>query len=314
MMFIGGSPRIFVSIAAYRDSETPKTVKNLLERADRPHLIKIGILNQISYTEDSACRVGSSLNVHETLVDYTQSKGACWARSFIWEHLLQDEEFVLQIDSHSRFDPGWDTKLLTMFEQRSDPMAVLTHYPMPYEALTEELHEQKFTRFDIQNFNQWGFPSISSAALSLQDAPAISSPTAFLAGGCFFTRGKTVKTVPYDPHLYFQGEELNYAVRLFTHGYNLYLPSRPFMYHDYGSNRGRHLHWQDGEAWKRYNDLSIMRNRHILEIEPAPDPAALENLARYGLGQQRSLVAWERFAGLSLRHKTISEKARIGAF
>lgn len=313
-MFIGGSPRIFVSIAAYRDTETPKTIKSLLEAADRPHLVKVGVLSQIDSQHDLDCRVGNWTNVHECIIDYTAARGTCWARNFIWDVLHQDEEFVLQIDSHSRFDQGWDTKLLKMFEQLNDPMAVLTHYPMPYDALTGVRQPQMFTRFDIQSFNQWGFPSISSAALSLNDAPPKPVPTAFLAGGCFFTRGKTVKTVRYDPFLYFQGEEVNYAIRLFTHGYNLYLPNQPFMYHDYGNNRGRKLHWQDVEAWKRWNELSLMRNRHILDLETASDPEALQDLSLFNLGKRRTLTDWERFSGLNLRNRTISAKAKSGAF
>lgn len=313
-MFIGGSPRIFVSVAAYRDSETPNTIKSLLEAADRPYLIRIGILNQLCTQQEGLYKVGSWTNVHECIIDYTQSKGACWARSFIWTNLLQDEEFVLQIDSHSRFDKGWDTALLKMFERLNDPLAVLTHYPMPYNSLTGERSEQQYTRFDVQSFNHWGFPVISSAALPFTDTPVVPAPTAVLAGGCFFTRGKTVKNVPYDPYLYFQGEEINYAIRLFTHGYNLYLPNQAFMYHDYGSNRGRRLHWNDGSAWERYNVLSVMRNRHLLDLETASDPEALTEIERYGLGKRRSLSDWERFAGINLRNKTITTKAKTGAF
>lgn len=313
-MFIGGEPRIFVSIAAYRDTETPKTVRSLLEAADRPHRIKIGVLNQMSLREDQACLVGASDSVRETLVDYTEGLGACWARNYIWEKLYQGEEFVLQIDSHSRFDKGWDTKLLMMFESLNDPLAVLSHYPMPYHVLTETRDAQMYTRFDVQNFNHWGLPIISSAALSLAEAPAKPRRTAFIAGGCFFTRGKTIQAVPYDPYLYFQGEEVNYAVRLYTHGYNLYLPNKPFMYHDYGSNRGRKLHWQDNNTWGRYNDLSLMRNRHLLNIEPAKDLQALVNLTRYSLGTKRSLSEWESLAGLNLRNKHVTDKARTGAF
>lgn len=314
MFILSGKQRIFVSIAAYRDTETPHTVRDLLSKADRPHLIRVGVLSQISPKEDSDCKVGSWPNVHECVIDYTESKGACWARSYIWTNFLQDEEFVLQIDSHSRFDQGWDTTLLKTFEQIQDPMGVLTHYPMRYDPLTGVLGDQKYTRFDIQSFNSHGFPTISSAALSLDDAPATPAKTAFIAGGCLFTRAKTIAAVPYDPYLYFQGEEINYAIRLWTHGYNLYLPNKPFMYHDYGNVRARRLHWQDVDQWKRMNTLSIMRNRHLLDLAIATDPKALFDVGRYSLGNRRTLGDWERFSGVYIRSQTLHEKAKTGSF
>ncbi len=314
MFILSGKQRIFVSIAAYRDSETPATVRDLLEKADRPHLVRVGVLSQISPKEDAHCKVGTWTNVHECIIDYAESKGACWARSYIWTNFLQDEEFVLQIDSHSRFDKGWDTTLLETFERVQDPMGVLTHYPMRYDPKTQEKSPQMYTRFDVQAFNQHGFPIISSAALSVHDAPKTPAKTAFIAGGCLFTRGKTIKEVPYDPHLYFQGEEVNYAVRLWTHGHNLYLPNKPFMYHDYGNTRERPLHWQDVKQWKHMNDLSVMRNRHVLDLGIATNPQALIDVGRYGLGRKRTLSDWERFSGVYLRSQTLHEKAKTGAF
>ena len=314
MFILSGKQRIFVSIAAYRDSEAPATVRDLLEKADRPHLVKIGILNQICPKEDIRCKVGGWTNVQERIVDYTESKGACWARSYIWTNLLEDEDFVLQIDSHSRFDHGWDTTLLKTFEKLQDASAVLTHYPMRYDPLTNVKSAQMYTRFDIQSFNQYGFPVISSAALALKDAPVTPAKTAFIAGGCLFTRARTIKNVPYDPHLYFQGEEINYAIRVWTHGHNLYLPNKPFMYHDYGNGRARRMHWQDVQRWKQMNELSIMRNKHVLDLGIATDPASLIDIDKYSLGKHRTLSDWERFSGVYLRAQTLTEKAKTGSF
>jgi len=40
-------------------------------------------------------------------------------------------------------------------------------------------------------------------------------------------------TCPYDPGLYFHGEELSLAVRDFTHGYDLFHPTRDILWHSY---------------------------------------------------------------------------------
>ncbi|KAL3895702.1 MAG: hypothetical protein SGARI_007371 [Bacillariaceae sp.] len=54
------------------------------------------------------------------------------------------------------------------------------------------------------------------------------------AGGFNFAPARVIQDVPYDamglPHLFF-GEELSMAVRLYTHGYDLYAPSETVVYH-----------------------------------------------------------------------------------
>jgi hypothetical protein len=47
------SGRIFVSIAAFRDSETRWTVCDLLAKASRPDLLRIGIVWQVDMVEDA---------------------------------------------------------------------------------------------------------------------------------------------------------------------------------------------------------------------------------------------------------------------
>ena len=42
--------------------------------------------------------------------------------------------------------------------------------------------------------------------------------------------------VPYDPTLYFLGEEITLAVRAYTHGYDLFHPSETIVWHEYTRN------------------------------------------------------------------------------
>lgn len=230
----------------------------------------------------------------------------------MWSRLLGEQDFALQIDSHMRFVPGWDSRLLQMYFSLNDDKAVLTHYPMPFDAQTETLPEQMYTRFDVQKFRETGLPEVSSAALSVAQAPAACAKTAFIAAGGIFGRADMFRQIPYDPFIYFHGEEITYAVRLWTHGYNFYLPNMPFMWHDYNNNGRRRLHWQEHDAWRKQNELATQRCRHLLRIAPAADLRALQDLARFDLGFERSLSEYEAFAGISFRHQTISEQARQG--
>ena len=56
---------------------------------------------------------------------------------------------------------------------------------------------------------------------------------AFIAGGFFFTKSDFIKEVPYDPNLYFIGEEISLGVRAYTHGWDVYYPNKVVIYHNY---------------------------------------------------------------------------------
>ncbi len=311
-MYLGGT-RIFVSIASYRDPEAPHTVRSLLEKADRPQNITIGVLSQLEQDHDSHCVVGSTPQVREVIVPARESRGACWARHRIFTTLMHDEDFVLQIDSHSRFDPGWDTCLLQMYESTNDPNAVLSTYPSAFDPHTGFFSPQMYNRFDCQNFNGEGLPIVSSAAFSLDKAPATLALTPFIAGGCMFTTTRAVRTVPYDPFLYFVGEELNYAIRLWTHGFNIYTPNRGFMYHFYGKSPVAPKHWDDQVS--RYGELnsrSFERNKHLLGIKPSKNTKALQFLELFDFGKARTYAQWQACAGIDIQRQVISDDARVG--
>lgn len=305
---------VFVSIAAYRDSEVPKTVADLFEKADHPERIFVGVLNQIDTTHDREFIIKGHPRIRQRVVSHLESQGACWARHTVFKDLMGQEDFVLQIDSHMRFDQGWDTSMLSQWTAANDCKAVLTNYPMPYDTDTGHCHPQMFVQHCCKQFDQIGLPMITSFSISLNDAPIAPKPTVFLAAGCFFGRSEVVRDVPYDPHLYFNGEEISYAVRLWTHGYNLYLPNHPFLYHDYGVDRGRRIHSSDNPKGLDRHGKALNRVRTLLQVNPSPTVEDLHELDLYGLGSKRSLTQWQFYSGLHFKQKLICKNVIEGEF
>ena len=128
---------IFVSIAAYRDPDLPATVLDLLEQAEQPGRLHLGVLEQSELptplparVETSACQL-SYIHLHQRY-----SRGPCWARALI-ASAVRDEAFFLQIDSHTRFDKGWDTSLIQAHEAAAAASAhrkvILSTYPCAFE-------------------------------------------------------------------------------------------------------------------------------------------------------------------------------------
>ena len=303
---------IFVSIAAYRDPQLPLTVASLFAQAEHPERVFVGVFNQIHLQEDQDCVAPERANVLQHVLDYNEAQGACWARSYVWKTLLAEQDFALQIDSHSRFAPHWDTRLLQMYAEIGDARAVITHYPMGFDTETGEQDPLMYTYFNVQSFRPTQLPEVTSGAVDLQAAPKRCAQTAFVAAGSLFGRAEMFKQVPYDPYIYFHGEEITYATRLWTHGYNLYLPNRPFMWHDYKNLNKRRLHWQDHKQWTLKDELAQQRCRHLLRIKKADDVRALHQLEQYGLGFERSLDEYQVFAGLNFRRQSLEDKAKSG--
>jgi [Skp1-protein]-hydroxyproline N-acetylglucosaminyltransferase len=80
--------------------------------------------------------------IREIILDYREATGPCKAR-MLAQKLWAGEDYVLQIDSHMRFCPGWDIQLvewLTDCERRATySKAVLSTYPPPFKVGHVEL-------------------------------------------------------------------------------------------------------------------------------------------------------------------------------
>lgn len=57
------------------------------------------------------------------------------------------------------------------------------------------------------------------------------APSPFISAGMLFTLGHAVMEVPYDPYLYFTGEEITLGARLWTSGWEIYCPNEVISYH-----------------------------------------------------------------------------------
>jgi hypothetical protein len=122
-----------------------------------------------------------------------------------------------------------------------------------------------------------------------------------------------IHEVPYDPYLYFGGEEITLSARLWTHGYDIYHLTRPVVYHLF-ARASRRVHWHDHANWGQSNALSIARVRHLLGTQPSTDPPVLAEIERYGLGRTRTLPEYQDFCGVDFATLRIARSALEGRF
>jgi len=97
--------------------------------------------------------------------------------------------------------------------------------------------------------------------------------------------------VPYDPQVYFAGEEISLAARAFTSGYDLLYPNENLIWHLYHHDRPKH--WDDHVTHHVAHADAVSRLRTLFQGDAA-------SLGEYGLGSVRSLVEFQRYAGIDL--------------
>jgi hypothetical protein len=304
--------KIFVSIASYRDPELLPTLNNMLDNADSPDDLVICIGWQHA-KEDSWDSLKKYKDDHRFLIidiDYTLAKGVCWMRSEIQQYYT-NEDYYFQLDSHHRFSKGWDTQLkdlLNYLISKGSYKPVLSAYIPGYFPDKDPIDRvNEVWGLNIDRFMPAG--AIFLRPHHINNWQNLKEPflTRFISAHFIFTLGSFVKEVPYDPNLYFHGEESSLAARAYTHGYNLYAPHKVIVWHEY-ERSGKKKHWDDSQDWKQKDDNSYTRFRKLFGMDPGCTPCQRKALAPYGFGTVRSLEDFERYAGLKFSTRQIHKE------
>ncbi len=298
-------PRIFVNIASYRDRDCQWTVKDLFAKAAHPERIAVGICWQFIPEEDLDCFIfrtrPEQCRVIE--VDARASRGACWARNQV-QSLWQGEEYTLQIDSHMRFVEAWDERALSMLALCPSERPVLSSYPSAFTP-PDHIDSHVVSVIEPSGFDRDGILKLNSSGIAPADAPAIPAANPFCAAGFLFADSRINREVPYDPYLYFHGEEITLAARLWTQGWDIFTPNDVLAYHDYSNHPGRPRHWKDCRGWWELDRRSLSRVRHLLGVETSHDPEVVLDIDVFGLGSRRSLADYQEFSGVDFVRRLI---------
>ncbi|CAH2570966.1 [Skp1-protein]-hydroxyproline N-acetylglucosaminyltransferase [Planktothrix rubescens] len=299
------APKIFLHLAAYRDSELIPTLKDALKKAHRPEKITFGIVWQFIPGEDeNITGKMQEFPCKMIEIDARQSLGVCWARS-MGQRLLHDEDFILQLDSHHRFVEGWDSLLLKQLAQCPSPKPILSAYTPPYIPPDEIPPGYPSTRLTAHHFDDHGILSfVAGESLASYSEPQLGM---FLAGGFIFAPRQFYLEVPYDPFLYFRGEEITLSTRAWTKGWDIFYPHQITIYHYYTRTNAK-KHWDVDSEWFKLEQKSRERVKKILRISPLE----AESLEIYDIGNIRTLEDYQNFCGVNFQTQEISETASKG--
>ena len=318
---------IFISIASYQDPLLVSTIFGAYNNARNKDELIFSICDQ----SDDPINIDDldfADQVRYEHVNPVFSKGPCWARHRA-QTFYQEEDYFLQIDSHTQFLPNWDElfkEALLKIEAAGltdgyFAKPIITSYPRSFKVLdferglfelnTGDKHTQVITYMKDSLFSRGSF----SRQIGIPTKHTEITHAYLMAAGCIFTRGKFVKDIPYDPNYYFYGEELSMALRAFTHGFSFFhIPDVP-LFHLYTdvSNIPRKLHWDPEDDANRAIKWHELEQKSLDRLD---DLFAGKIEGSMGLGSQRSLKDYAVISGVDLKNKIVLnlEQATESAF
>jgi hypothetical protein len=279
----------------------------MISNADRPEKLRFGIARQFR-EEDGFDKLEEFRNDDRFRIldiPHEESNGACWARHLI-QQLYKNETYTLQIDSHMRFEKGWDTTLIDMIDQLQEDgheKPLLTGYVSSFDpdndpaGRARDPWQMAFDRFIPEGAVFFLPETIPNWTELTRPVPA-----RFYSAHFCFTLGQFSKEVQHDPEYYFHGEEISISARAYTHGYDLFHPHKVVVYHEY-TRKGRTKQWDDDKKWVEKNNHSHKRNRQLFGM----DGEEMVDLGQFGFGTVRTLRDYEKYSGLLFSKRAIQK-------
>jgi hypothetical protein len=311
---------IFISIASYCDPVLPFTLLRAVQQARWPDALHLAVIDQSPPGQpplDEAALAPARLSVVH--IDPLQARGPCWARALAMS-LYAGEDWFFQIDSHMDFDLHWDERLIdqALALQAMQSGFVISSYPNAFELQDgQPVHKAATTKVLGHVVKAGAQFAPDHPVLGFEAHPFDSDEPVrgfHVGAGCLFAPGDLVQRFPYDPYLYFHGEEQALAARLFTHGWDIFHMSGLPVFHLYRTTGSpaseRPLHWDAAQdtlrkqAWWTLEQRSQARLRALLQEG--------QDLGVYGLGTVRSLADYADFCGVDYAARTLAPVAFRG--
>jgi len=308
--------QIHMLISAFQDGERcATTIRRALSKAQHPQRVSFNILQAVGEgdvtcldefrskhlpavcdNEETQCANAILARIHAWTISLEEGKGPVHQRGLLSERaqLSGEGSMCLSTDSHMSFVKAWDKLMLEDWTLANNEFAVLSAYPL---ATWDASIAGKKSYINLCGyFLEDGIPrGATGATLFNEDENSPDKPTLTMnwAAGQSFSRCHAERNVPVDKELkwLFTGEEVDRAVRLWTHGYDLYNPTVNAVLHNYSNAQQSFWnHPGDPSIMSEEQKASKVRIRALLAGEHVDG-----DFGTFGLGDQRTLkdyVTW----------------------
>lgn len=306
---------IFVSLASYLDPMLFFTLNQAVSKAAHPERLRFAVVDQHYASQRAAIAAlpyaGLIRYVHVQVQD---TLGVSWARNLAYS-LYDGEQYLLQIDSHTCFEPGWDESLRRQHGQvlELSPKPILSTYPYRFDMVDGAPHytpPEGKTVLVLRPHPDTPLQPGGDVVLRFiakhlfTDRPVAGC---HIAGGFVFCHGSFIDEVPYDPYLYFHGEEQSLAVRAYTRGWDVYHPLHVPLYHLYKAANTPHEthHWHGAVDQLRAFSGAYLTVRAAERLKRLLCGDGLPGA--YGLGSERNMAQFAAMSGIDYRSGAVAD-------
>ena len=304
---------IFISVIGYRDAELPKTILSLFNNAEHPMDLYFGIVSQDLSGRHPKLNFLKPRNIKQLNMHARDAKGAGFARKIAME-LYEGQDYFFQVDSHMRFAKGWDTQLINMLKEaqkiaKTDKV-ILSQFPAPYKVLTNG--EDYYIKGDEDFWddvswtgvvNTWQGVWAGNREVMKNKKKPHKSHT--ILAGYMFAPGNIVEEVPYDPRISFMGEELCFAIRAYTRGWEIYAPNKMLAWHFY-KRADRPKIWNDKKTGKvTWNDIENESQKVQMRVLTGKEEGI------FGVGDRKRYEEYQKMIGIDFEKFYSKEKIEI---
>jgi hypothetical protein len=267
---------IFISIPSYRDPELLRTVKSAIENADSPDDLYFGIVAQDIDSAIPNLSFVKNLSLQKMHPKF--ARGAGFARSEGMK-LYSGQDYYIQVDSHTIFVKGWDTKCISIHNRAKEisgnDNVIISSFPQSYYAESPNtVSIKKFDKNDTITYPTKQVPILRdgkdwTASRVDFENPNNKDPekSQVILAGFMFASGNIVEEIPYDPEICFFGEEICFSVRAWTRGWDIFSPKETIVYHFY-TREGYRKIWKDRNlrniSWKDLESISRKKQEKVL--------------------------------------------------
>jgi len=228
---------IFVSVASYCDSRVVDTLTSIYNESSNPNRIFIGLhLQDTQEVYNELLKHNfPNLKIKFTLKENT--KGVVWARNKIKEELYDNEDYFLQIDSHSRVKKNWDNILINQYENIDEDKVIISTYPNHFDMPDLEKKYLKVpynTPLRIRKFiseDPIDNRCVAENLPSLEDYKVVENR--WVAAGFLFTKREWLGELKVPDEIRFNGEEDHLTFLSYLKGWNIRIPSEATVWHNY---------------------------------------------------------------------------------
>lgn len=282
---------IFISVASLRDPEIFKTINDAFKKAKKPKNVYIGLHYQYAILQekkDAEEKLKKYKNLRIKFSYVKDTLGIASGRNGA-KSLYNNEDYILQIDSHTKFEKGWDEHLISLLHKAVNYVGsekiILSAY------LNEYTYKTSRKRI-LVNTTRPSWTYMTNDKLVLNCLPLWANhygkieeskpfiPARKFSANFVFTFGKYEDLLTLDPEVKFWSEEYSKTLDLILKGYAIVHPNQEVrlthLYQNNINNQGGQRFTVDNyltdtfEYWFEeekyiYDKLEGIQNKNIYE-------------------------------------------------